>query len=541
MQLKKIITQHIGLLIAALVFGLIFVFWAVIYPHALSYQEENQLFLYSFDYFVDDVCTVGGLADYISEFIVQFYYYPWIGGLLQATLFVVMYICIPVKHKYLAVIPLALMLWAMGDTLTLHSYEVAFVLALVSYKSCSRLKVIYDLAIIPVLYYLVGPVAMMYALMRVMNADDRTVVWRNLWLPLYVVVVSIVAYALILPQSPLISAVIGVNYYRAPMDANPLMCIAPLSVAVVMIADRYIVGRWMEWAGAVVAVAMSVLAVLFGYDKAEYEILRQDFLIRGSKWSEIVKRAESYQVPCNFSSESVNLALAMTGQLADRQFQFYQSGHDALLMPLVRDNMSLYPTMEACYQLGLVNESMRYAFDLQESILNGNSSGRLLKRMAECCMINGQYKVAAKYLSLLRQSLFYRAWAEEAEASLGKENWINSHPVYGRLRQYRLKSSFFYSYGEINKIFGHLYINNENNRMALEYFMAQNLLDGEVATFMHYLGMYNQKYGKIPSGYDDAARCIQSHGQTYGAYSNYVKRMMDGGVPEVNEDDYLIH
>ncbi len=319
------------------------------------------------------------------------------------------------------------------------------------------------------------------------------------------------------------------------------MGITPAVVPLLMIAQRFFVTRWMVWAEAVMAVTMSVLAVFVGYDKDGYEIVRQDFLIRGSKWDEIIKRAETYQVKTAFSSESVNLALAMKGQLAERQFQFYQSGHDGLLMPLIRDNMSLYPTMEACYQLGLVNESMRYAFDLQESILNGQSSGRLTKRMAECCIINGQYKVALKYISILKQSLFYRTWAEEAETMLGKENWVNSHPVYGRLRQYRLDTPFFYSYGEVNKIFAHLYLKNNNNRMALEYFMAQNLLDGDVPTFMHYLGLCNQKFGKMPSGYEDAARCIQSKGQTYGNYASYVKRMMSGSMPEVQEDDYLIH
>lgn len=66
--------------------------------------------------------------------------------------------------------------------------------------------------------------------------------------------------------------------------------------------------------------------------------------MREQCWQDIIARAERYQVKSNFSSNCVNLALAMTRQLAERQFTFYQSGDDALIMPMVRDNLSNWPT-----------------------------------------------------------------------------------------------------------------------------------------------------------------------------------------------------
>ncbi|EKC45684.1 hypothetical protein LEA_20145, partial [human gut metagenome] len=45
-------------------FGLcIFLFWYCGYPQALCYQEQNQLFLWSADYFWHDLSVAGGLAD----------------------------------------------------------------------------------------------------------------------------------------------------------------------------------------------------------------------------------------------------------------------------------------------------------------------------------------------------------------------------------------------------------------------------------------------------------------------------------------------
>ena len=65
-----------------------FVFWYVAYPHALSYQEQYQLFLWTGDYFIEKISLPGGFADWLGEFIVQFFYVEWLGALLLALLFV---------------------------------------------------------------------------------------------------------------------------------------------------------------------------------------------------------------------------------------------------------------------------------------------------------------------------------------------------------------------------------------------------------------------------------------------------------------------
>ena len=63
--MKKFISRYGKMTLVAL-FGLcIFLFWYCGYPQALCYQEQNQLFLWSADYFWHDLSVAGGLADYI--------------------------------------------------------------------------------------------------------------------------------------------------------------------------------------------------------------------------------------------------------------------------------------------------------------------------------------------------------------------------------------------------------------------------------------------------------------------------------------------
>ena len=82
---------------------------------------------------------------------------------------------------------------------------------------------------------------------------------------------------------------------------------------------------------------------------------------------------------------------------------------------------------------------------------------------------------------------------------------------------------------------GLLFVDNPSNKMALDYFLAQLLLKGNVQDFMQHLSWAQQYggYSQMPRGYQDAVRCIQARGNvTNSPYADYVKKMMEGGRNE---------
>ncbi len=507
----------------------IFVFWYVFYPQALSYQEQNQLFLWSCDYFVEDVSKIGGLADYLGEFLVQFYYVEWLGALVIAIVYAIFHrVLSGIMHTSLALIPCVLLLWYMGDENVLMSFVVAIIIAAASYLLLRKTSIWLDIIVLPILYWLIGPIVWIYALLRLLYHDGKLKVnIRYMALVAYMAVMHIIAVVVLLNQWPMLSALFGTNYYRVPLEYPAMQFVIPAIVVLLPIVR--IEKKWFSLVALLIACVLGFCADHYGYEKDKYELIYQDYLIRNGRWNDVIKRAEKYQVPVNFSSESVNLSLAMTGQLAARMFTFYQSGEDALIMPRMRDNTSNLPSMEAFYQLGMVNEAMRYAFDIQESILNGKKSGRMMKRIAECCIINGRYVTAEKYLNLLSQSLFYKEWAEKAKTYLGHEEWIDTHDQWGRIRRMRYKDDFLYSYPEKHKMFYILFNGNTDNKMALEYFLGQTLLNGDTKLFKEYLPLAERYggYSAVPYGYQDAWQCIEAHGNLPGSsYANYVNRMM---------------
>ena len=504
--MRKVKLRYLDWGLSMLVGIAVFLFWYVAYPHAMSYQEQYQLFLWTGDYFLERLCLPGGLADWLGEFVVQFYYLEWLGALLLALLFVTLQrlteqllpqnqgdrpmildrITRPVP-LILSLLPVALVLWLMGDINVLLSLPVAVVLALA--LACMRMKKTLswtDALILPVAYWLIGPAICIYVIIRVIQLG-----WKHLWTVGWLLAVQLMVYAWLLPQWPLQQVMAGLNYYRIPLHDPQLN----------------------------------------GYDKEMYELIRMDYLVRHERWDDIVKRAGEFQVRTPFWSNCVNLALSQKRLLADRMFDFWQSGEDALIMPRTRDLTSMLPTAEAFWRLGMVNSAQRYMFDTQESILNGRKSGRCTKRIAECMIVNRHYKTARKQTNLLKKSLFYRGWAEEAEAMMKDEAAINAHPVYGKLRQLRYKENFLYSYEEIDKMFGLLFMSNTENKMALDYFLGQLLLKGDIKGFQQYLGLAQQYggYRQMPLGYQDVMRCIQMQGNVQGSpFADYAKRMMAG-------------
>ena len=497
--MKHFLRQYWTLGLSVL-FGIgVFLFWFLAYPHALSYQEQYQLFQWTGDYFWQLVGVPGGLADWLGEFIVQFYYLAWAGALWLSVLFVALQRLSAVRRFYLlSFLPPLLLLWLMGDPSVLLSLPVAVVLALAAFRLFRRrVHPGFDVLIVPALYWLAGPVAWLYVVLRLVDAvfkgggalkPARYRILATVLTPCVMLGTQLLAYAFLLPQWPLQTVMTGLTYYRIPLH----------------------------------------YPALSGYDREMYELIREDYLVRNEQWDEIVDRARQYQVRTAFSSVCVNLALAKKRQLADRMFDFYQSGEDALIMPRIRDLTSMLPTAEVFWHLGMVNSAQRYMFDTQESILNGRKSGRCTKRIAECMIVNGHYDVARKQLALLKKSLFYRDWAKDVEANL-TDAWVSQHPVYGKLRRLRYKDDFLYSYAEIDKMLGLLFLANQENRMALDYFMGQMLLKGELRGFQQYMGWVQQYggYRVMPLGYQDAMICIQKQGAVPGSpYANYAKRMM---------------
>ena len=521
----------------SLLFGVaVVIFWSVPYMSGLCFQEQYQMFLFDTKYFLERIVLPGGLADYISEFLVQFYYMPVLGGAIIALLLMsIQAISWGLMKQYgmksvfpgylLSFVP-SIVLWcAMGDQNVLLSFVVALFGALlmgwIHNRFHNRLvKVVFELVSTALIYWFLGPVAFLYAALMIgdtlMKGKQKGHLLSSLGYSACLLILT-VAWILLTTQSlqyPISRIFTGLNYYRYPGTVSPLpLGVMIWTVVVVffgMVPDSHAWIKKLQQSKVVMVLAyvLVIVASWFGikasFDAMTYDLIDYDFLVRTEQWDKIIEKAEKKPATTPLSVSCVNLALSQKGMLADRLFEFYQNGGEGLFPTFTRDMISPVSTAEIFFRLGMVNDAERYMFEAQEAIPNYRKSARLTRRIIECEIINGNYKVAAKLLRRLQKTLFYSNWADQTMALLGNEKAINRHPIYGKLRKYReKKQDFLFSDREMDQMLGLLFLNDNHNKMAYEYLMCYELLQRDMEKFMQYYPL-----GRFV-GYDHIPRSFQ--------------------------------
>lgn len=521
----------------SLLFGVaVVIFWAVPFVGGLCFQEQYQMFLFDTGYFLERIVLPGGLADYISEFLVQFYYMPVLGGAIIALLLMGIQAAVwglmkqyGARHDFpgylLSFLP-SIALWcAMGDQNVLLSFVVALFGALVIGWIHNRfhnrlVKVVFELVSTALVYWFLGPVVFLYAALMIgdtlKNAKQKGNVLSGIGYSAGILILT-VAWILLTTQTlqyPLYRIFAGLNYYRYPGAISPLPFVVMVWAVVIpflgMIPCRQKSLQKLQQSKVVIVLSyvLVIVASWFGikasFDEMTYELIDYDFLVRTEQWDKIIEKAEKKPATTPLGVSCVNLALSQKGMLADRLFEFYQNGGEGLFPTFTRDMISPVSTAEIFFRLGMVNDAERYMFEAQEAIPNYRKSARLTRRIIECEIINGNYQVAAKLLRRLQKTLYYRNWANQTMTLLGNEKAINRHPIYGKLRKYReKKQDFLFSDREMDQMLGLLFLNDNHNRMAYEYLMCYELLQRDMEKFVQYYPL-----GRFV-GYDHIPRSFQ--------------------------------
>jgi hypothetical protein len=261
------------------------------------------------------------------------------------------------------------------------------------------------------------------------------------------------------------------------------------------------------------AVLLSFLFVNITYDSLKFRLINYDYWLRHRCYNIIIHQSEKHQPETDFERVCINLSLAQKGLFAERMFDYQQEGCAGLLSDAVLDNMSCLPAMEAYFNLGMINTALQFAFDTQESIMNNRKSGRLLKRMAECLIVDQKYEAARHYLLILSHSWFYSDWANENLRFIQCSDEGKLDSMYLTLRQQRFKENFIFYYPELAKMLGKLYIENRANNLARQYFYAAVLLNKDLQMFAAFYRGLNEPVNNMPKSYQQAWSVILNGGR----------------------------
>jgi hypothetical protein len=513
-----------------------FVFFAFFYNNHLHFEEQFQLFLLTGDFFLGKIKVPGGFTGYAGGFLTQFYYLNMLGPAIISIILLLFQQIIkrvlqrmnPDKSLFpVSFIPPLIAVFILFSEFYMLSAILGTLLSVIGGWIYIRIinekrRFLAGLIFILSLYWLAGGAYVCLVLLMLtfefLDSLRSGAGFRDLidkkgkflvsFLLLAAVLPVITGYLLIL--KPGLTSVVGEFYYKKLAVAPVAIFILFLVIPILMVLTSKLSFR--EGRFKIVLVSQLTLLLilsfagirLFANFRAE-EVMTYDYLVRESRWNEVINYAER-RPPRNYLSLSMlNLSLAKAGKMGDKMFSYNQHGINGLFLSFNKEYVAPLLGNEIFYQLGLINASQEYAFESMETIPNMDKSVRILKRLAETNLINGQYGVAEKYLGLLQKTLFYRKWAKETMEYLGDEEKINNNPEWGDKRKFAVLGDYFFDVGSIETSLKRMVKEHPDNRIALEYLMAFYLMRKDLDNFTNLIPLMEKiGYKTIPASYQEA-------------------------------------
>ncbi len=476
----------------------VFLFWWLYRPEALYYQEIFQMFLWDSDYFKELISIPGGLNDYVSEFLVQFYYYPVLGAAIIATIFTGLVIITYQLGKYfhkkeeygfsiIHTLPVMLLWHRMYDVNVMHNLMTGILISLLitwlclaAIKSGKRWKICAALMMIPASYFLLGPVVYIPLI------ASAIYIIRQRQSPLYIAGTAIaliiaIAIAIHFVMYPIPRFFYGIDYFRYH-DLNIWILADMLLFAAIPAIS------WKALSGPKTATVLAQIATwgimtwgIFGsYEYYKYQTIKYLKWTHECKWKEIIEDAQENIPETARTMVLVNTALAFEQKLADSMFSFPQEDIECLLPMLNNDVLHPLLIADALYWMGLNDHAIHYYFESKSGNPTYRGSRFASMRLAECYIINDDYGIAYKYLNQLKKTLFFKDLAK-TYINLIEANKTDEYPLFTVLKQLRLKTNGLQAISNMPESFKNLLEENPQNYLAYEYLMGCKLLKCDLA------------------------------------------------------------
>jgi len=543
---NKRVVKYTEYLFTGIFFTGIFLFFSFFYNSHLHFEEQFQLFLFTDDYFVNKISFPGGFSGYLGGFLTQFYYLSFAGPLIiTGALLDLQQVMKKILQKINSdpvLFPVSFIPSLLGALILCNEFYplsaiIGFFIALLAVLiyiniRTDKTRFVAGLLMIPITYWLAGGsflslviVMLIYELLlsgrskKKDISDNAPADSYNLkgWSFIAYILMSagiplLVRQYLIL--QPLMLTYMSEFYYNIlatfPVPVLVLFLIPPFLMVLV-----HIIKLKEKHTGKALTVQIAAVTVLcffafknFANFEAE-QIMTYDYLTRNERWNDVLKYAEKTPPRNYLSLAMLNLSLAKTGQLGDRMFNYDQHGINGLFLPFNKEYVSAIMGNEILYQLGLTNASQEYAFESMEAIPNMGKSVRVIKRLAETNLINGQYKVSEKYLKLLEKTIFYRKWAKNSMTVLNNEEKINNDNDWGEKRRFMVRNDYFFHIRNIEAVLTRMVKEHPDNKMAFEYLMAFYMINKDITNFINLIPvMEKMGYNKVPVSYQEAIMYI---------------------------------
>ncbi len=564
---RKLLSQNNGKSIRGAVFfiGFYFYLWLVVDVRLIYYGVGTvanfPTFFRGWEFFGDHLSYPGGLVEYASAFLAQFFYYSWAGAIIITLQMWLISACTDyiVKaigasgFRWVRFVPAILLLVTYTEYTYYFDSSTALLAALLFV--CLYLKAaLKDSLFNPAVYVLLsvivyttgGGAYLLFALLcvtyellfRGRGAMGAAYVLLSVVL-IYVEGIVLLgvsvgdAFANLLPVS---WKILGTEN---PFETVVIMCVVYVLVPVVLLA----VGFWRTvslpskrksvkqkskerkkahrasggairklrtWYGATpvrrwcvgtaLLLAAAAGSAFFFYESERRALFELDYYTYHGLWPEVLERAQ--YSPNNYVMiYAVNMALYHTGQLGDEMFRYHQNRH-TLFLTSEEVLEAWWKRFGVFFELGCIN-SAEHA--LIESLGSNTERPLILRRLALLNMVKGDLDTARVYLRALSKTLFDADWANNYLSRLKSDSNLSRDQFIQQMSELIVEQDGIWQFSENEPLLLDLLERNRHNKMAFEYLMGWLLLTRQLDKFVGNLSHLDDfEYTRIPRHYEEA-------------------------------------
>jgi len=465
--MKKIFdNKWYALLVSVAVLAVIAVMLLVRDSDTLFRMQEMNLFLYTPLFFKQQMVVAGGLLTYLGTYFTQYFYHPALGTLLLTlwgalTVWLakrafripdswILWCLLPFVFIVITIVDMGY--WMFYLKLRGHCFVALMgtsaALAIIWGFRCLRGRYL-RLAAILVMVIAGYPLIGAYALLAAAASVVLCCATEGKKADKIIIAVAGVAAMLLVPVAYYNFVYHETNFdmiYRAALPLYEVRHVHTkyylpyFALAVFFIVSALLCGRYKTpkkaWMWATAQLALVVVAAVC-LDKAWYddvnfhkELQMQACLDNNDTYGilNVARDHESDVEPTRMIVMFKDIALFRNGKAADEMFR-YRNGAKQPKAPfhvtlVVVGGANMY------LQWGRPNFCNRWCME------NGVEYGwraEYLKTMTKCALVNGEYKVAQKYLDILRQTKYHGEWADKYQKYVGNKKTVEESEEFGQI------------------------------------------------------------------------------------------------------------
>ena len=459
---------------------LVLAFFAAVWSVLVFYDadtlfrvSEQSLFLFTRHFFNEAITLPAGFLSYLGTFLIQFFHYPLLGATIYVLLLYALYrltknvFGIPAKWAFLALLPAVAVLaytaqmgyWVFYIKVQGFYYTALLgsLFSTLAVWGCYKLPAGAFRGIYAMLWtFLAFPLIGVYALggtaVMVLSALVDTIRNRRriffgavsfltglcfiyavpLWY-YYKVYANMAIEHIHFAGTPIHQWVTysekmypdGIMEYWLPLI---LLFASALVLVLVKGSLRSDNGqkRGVAFLQVVLPMAVVFFTSLYWYTDKNFHIENsQNRAIWDGEWADVLEEAKKADIPTRQIVLNKNMALLKLGRAGEDAFKYPEGSSDIAHPGVV--HLTQTGGMMNYFQYGKFNFCYRWCI---ENSVEYGWRVEYLKHAVYCTLLSGQHKLAMRYINILKNTLFYRSWAEDMEALVENPSLISTRKEF---------------------------------------------------------------------------------------------------------------